>query len=618
MQYASQMSADRIVYCLERVSDYRDFERLCSAILAGTDYPGIDPLGGTGDGGRDAIIRTDFSGRRIVFAYTVRGDWDSKLKSDCKRVKELGHNPSVFVFVCTEALSAAEKDRANDLVSKNYGWTLDLYDLERLRVQLVSPQRHLIAQHPSIFTPPFFPQSGGQSLAESRDTVLIDHVDADHALATWLSRRLTLAGFRTWCRGTAPMAGEDPDNSVRKLIELRGCQYLPVVSEASLADGLFLERCALAAAKESFVLPCSRTSGSDPRLPSRMKSIATADFAGSWNDGIAQVLARLATLGIRPDLEGDLGKQIALRDYLPSRVTIAKPEPVYANMFPLQLPAAMLIHDLTRPLTESETAELRGRWAFVNLSPERLVSFSPHPAGFLPLRDHRQHAEFSWADSPHREGKPSEDLAKELVRRSLELVCIQKGLKYCDDRKVFYFPEREDGEWNQPYRHVDGRTTRVQLTGERNRTRGDTLQTTLYQLAPRFRPQREADGTWNVVLNIYVRVTDVNGKPYEFKEITRRRKAVTKSWWNNHFLARMLGIIQALETRTGYIEVGEGKRAVVVDTAPLCWQCPIGLDVEALSRQADLGEELAGYRTRDDEESDDEDAASTATEGPAA
>ena len=47
------MSADRITYCLERVSSYRDFERLCSGLLAGTDYPGIDPLGGTGDGGRD-------------------------------------------------------------------------------------------------------------------------------------------------------------------------------------------------------------------------------------------------------------------------------------------------------------------------------------------------------------------------------------------------------------------------------------------------------------------------------------------------------------------------------------------------------------------------------------
>ena len=611
------MSADRIVYCLERVSDYRDFERLCSALLAGTDYPGIDPLGGTGDEGRDAIIRTDASGRRIVFAYTVRGDWLTKLKSDCNRVQERQHNPNVVVFVCTEALSAADKDKAHELLAKTYGWTLDLYDLERLRVQLVGPQRHLLAQHPSIFTPPFFPQSGGQSLAESRDTILIDHVDADHALATWLSRRLTLAGYRTWCRGTAPVAGENPDDSVRKLIDLRGCQYLPVLSSASLNDALLLERCALAAAKDSFVLPCSCAVAPDSRLPSRMRSVAPADFSSSWKAGLTQVLLRLSALGIRPSLEGDLGKQIALRDYLPSRVTVAKPEPVFANMFALQLPSAMLIHDLSRALKEAEREELRTRWAFAELSPDRLVSFTPHPQGCLPLRSNH-HPEFSWADIAQRDSKKTEDLAKELVSRSLNLICLQKGLKYCPDREVFYFPERDDGEWSQPFRHVDGRTTRVQLTGERTRTRGDDVQTSLYQLAPKFRPQRDFDGAWNVVLNIYVRVTDAEGKPYELKEITRRRKAVTRGWWNNHFLARMLGIIQALETSVGRIEMGEGKRAVVLDTAPLSWQCPVGLDVTALSGQADLGEELAAYRTRDDEETDEADSTPAATEGSAA
>jgi hypothetical protein len=552
-----------------------------------------------------------------VFAYTVRGDWEVKLKSDCKRVQTLNHNPTVLVFVCTEALNAVDKDRAHEQVERQFGWKLDLYDLERLRVQLVSPQRHLLAQHPSIFTPPFFAQVGGHSTAESRDTILIDHVDADHALATWLSRRLTLSGYRTWCRGTAPMAGEDPDASVRKLMEVRGCQYLPVVSDTSLSEALFLERCALAAAKESFALPCSCAQGSATRLPSRMKSLAAANFAASWNEGLAQVLARLSSLGIEPNLEGNLGKQIALRDYLPTRVTVAKPEPVYANMFALSLPSAMLITDLSRALSEAETAELRRQWAFVELSPGRLVSFSPHPPGGLPLRDHRQHQEFSWADASYRDGKPTEDLAKELARRGLEMICLQKGLKFCEDRNVFYFPA-EGSEWNQAYRHVDGRQTRVQLTGERNKKRGDTVQTSLYQLAPRFRPQLEEDGSWVVVLNVYIRVTDVDGKPYELKEIGRRRKAVTKSWWNNQFLARMLGVIQALETRQGYIEVGEGKRAVLLDTSPLCWQCPVGLDVEALSRQADLGAELAEYRTRDDDEEEEPDTSAPATEAPTA
>lgn len=489
------MSADRIIYCLERLSDYRDFERLCSALLAGTDYPGIEPLGGTGDGGRDAIIRTDESGRRIVFAYTVRADWRNKLKGDCTRVREKQHNPEVFVYVCTSALNASEKDAAHALVETEFGWKLDLYDIERLRVQLVGPQRHLIAQHPGIFTPMFFPQAGGQSLSESKDTILIDHVDEDHALATWLSRRLTLEGYRTWCRGTAPLAGENPDDSVRKLMELRAIQYLPVVSQASLADQLFLERCAMASSKDSFVLPCSCVDGTDPRLPSRLKLLSPARFSVSWKTGLEQALSWLASVGSTPKLESEQGRQIALRDYLPTRVTVARPEPVVANVFPLRLPVSMLLYDLTRSLSKDEVDSLRKRWAFIELTAYRLVAFTPPPDGAIPAAKALRTPEFLWTDIPERDGKKTEDLAKELARRSLEVVAVQQGLQYCGDREVFYFPERDGRDWNQAFEHIDGRQTHVRLTGMRTKGWGDRASKFKYQLSPRFRPQRDVDGT---------------------------------------------------------------------------------------------------------------------------
>lgn len=609
------MSADRIIYCLERLSDYRDFERLCSAMLAGGDYPGIEPLGGTGDGGRDAIIRVDESGRRIVFAYTVRTDWRTKLRGDCARVRDRKHNPDVFVFACTEALDASDKDAAHELVRKEFGWRLDLYDIERLRVQLVGPQRYLVAQHPSIFTPTFFPQAGGQSLAESKDTILIDHVDADHALATWLSRRLTLEGYRTWCRGTAPLAGENPDDSVRRLIDLRAIQYLPVLSTASLSDQLFLERCALASSRDGFVLPCSCTLEVDPRLPSRLKPLSAASFSDSWKTGLGQVLSRLTIVGDVPKLEVGKGRQIALRDYLPTRVTVAKPEPVVANVFPLRLPATMLLYDLTRSLSADEVANLRKRWAFIELNAYRLVAFTPPPEGSISTAKTARTPEFLWTDIPERDGKKTEDLAKELTWRSLEVASLERGLQYCTDRKVFYFPEPEGRHWNQAFRHIDGRETHVQLTGMRTKGWGERASKFRYQLSPRFRPQRDFDGTWNVVLNIYIRCTDEEGKVYEGKEIGRRRKVVTKTWWNKDWLARLLGVVQALQSEPGRIQVGEGKRALVMDSVPLSWECPVGLDVQALSGIADLGEELAGYRTRDD--GDDEDAVPSVEESSA-
>lgn len=89
---------------------------------------------------------------------------------------------------------------------------------------------------------------------------------------------------------------------------------------------------------------------------------------------------------------------------------------------------------------------------------------------------------------------------------------------------------------------------------------------------------------------------------FEGKEIGRRRKAVSKSWWNKEWLARLLGVVQALQTSEGQIEVGEGHRAVMMQTKPLSWECPVGLDVLALSGVSDIGEEIAQCRAREDED----------------
>lgn len=601
------MSADRIIYCLERLSDYRDFERLCSALLAGLGYPQLDPLGGTGDKGRDAVIRKDDAGRSIVFAYTVREDWRVKLKGDCNRINDVGHALDTLVFVCTEALSASDKDWAIAMVKETFGWALDLFDLERLRMQLVGPQKHLLAHHPSIFSPPFFAQKGGHSLVESRDTIVIDHVDADHALATWLARRLSLEGYLTWCRGTAPLAGENPDDTIRALLELRAVQYLPVLSSASLNDDVFMERCVIAGAKQDFVIPCHGGEIGDARIPTKLSKVSPAAFNPSWMTGLSQTQQKLKSLGISPRLDTSRGRSIALADYLPMRVTIARPEPVFANIFELSLPKVLKVFELRNACDDDELEEMRKTWACVRLGTHKLAAFTDPPVSLKVLN----RTQSLWEDIPEKEGVKTLNIVKELARRSLELACMNKGLLYCPDRRVFYFPRREKGEWNQPIRHVDGRKTTVQLTGERTKGWGERASPFLYQLAPLFTPQRDPDGSWNMLVKVYIRVTTTEGAMFEKKEIGRRRKIVSKGWWNNLWLPRLLGVVQALETAEGVVRVGSGNSAVVMLTSPLTWQCPVGLDVTGLSGSYDMGEELAEYRTRDDD--DDE----TAMEGSA-
>ena len=152
------MAADPIITCLERLTDYRQFERLCCALLSDAGYPRIEPLGGTGDDGRDAILRDDGQGNVIVFAFAVRQDWFRKLKSDSSRVAETQTGITKLVYACTSRLSASEKDNAFDYIRATYGWYLDLIDQEGLRTLLVH-RAYLIAHHPSIFDPRYFPSA---------------------------------------------------------------------------------------------------------------------------------------------------------------------------------------------------------------------------------------------------------------------------------------------------------------------------------------------------------------------------------------------------------------------------------------------------------------------------
>jgi hypothetical protein len=184
------------------------------------------------------------------------------------------------------------------------------------------------------------------------------------------------------------------------------------------------------------------------------------------------------------------------------------------------------------------------------------------------------------------------------------VACAQKGLQFCVDRNVFYYPKPTTGEWNQTIRHVDGRSTTVYLTGERTKRLGQRDTTFRYQLAPKFFAGHDPDGSWNVVVRIYIRVTTAEGVLFEGKDISRHRKRVTRSWWNQQWLPRLLGVVQALQTSEGVIEVGEAGREVQMQTKPLSWQCPVGLDVVPLSALPDIGEELAESRAREDDDQD--------------
>src|SRR5262249_8304496 len=214
--------ADLIIYCLERVTDYDQFERLCHDVMAAEGYSAIEPLGGMKDKGRDAIhVDRHDPSNVTIFAYSVREDWRAKLDENCTKIRNHGHACRRLAFLCTASFTATERDNAIAHVRDTFGWELNLYGLERLRVLLATVHRQVIANHPQIFSPPFFPQAGGLTVVQSPDYLVIDYADSDEALATWLARRLNLEGYQVWCRSIAPVGGSSLNAIIETLLRTR-------------------------------------------------------------------------------------------------------------------------------------------------------------------------------------------------------------------------------------------------------------------------------------------------------------------------------------------------------------------------------------------------------------
>ena len=594
------MSADPILYCLERLTDYHQFERLASDLMAGTDYPGIEPLGGTADGGRDALYIDRSKDHTTVFAYSVRSDWSAKLQEDCRRIAETKSQADTIVFVSTHVISTRRKEQTAEDIKKRYGWSVVYYDVERIRVLLTGPLRSLVGHHPAIFVSPWFDRRGGELVThEQHDLVLIDHLPVDRAFAGWLFSRLSAAGYSVWCHSLAPLAGEDADASIRTLIQQRAVRYLPVLSQKSVYDPDFRSRIAIATADANRTVPCWLNDLSSCDFDSQLAAIVPARFDVSWKTGLESISRYLHGRGFGKPLEGDRGRVIALNAYRTENLLSPKPERVFANVFPVECPEALLVYELDRENVDLSPL-IERQWAYVRRG-TFIFSFS-NPPDTLRL-SHEMPLQYAWRHYSHRFGVRSEDLVKHLVKRSLFVACYQAGFQWCSDRHAFFLDE--EPRQRHAYQHVDGTYTHVSFTGERTWRSGDHPSKFVFQIGPVFRVSFDDEGSIWLTVRFYLRLTDRHGALLDKKMIPSRRKRVTRTWWNRQWLQRTLGLMQFIAGKGpdihSHIIIGNGRQAVDVAVAPLTWECPVSIDVKALDRVGDYQAELAAAQEVSDD-----------------
>jgi len=591
------MAADPIVICLQNLTDYNQFERLCHDLMALQGYTKIEPLGGSQDKGRDAVHSDSSTQQATVFAYSVREDWRVKLREDAKRIKKHGHPCHTLVFLCTSEFTSTERDEAVAEVKRDFGWDLELYGVERFRTLLVGPHVRLISQHPQIFTPTLVRPI--VSPDAPRTVLIVDHHADDSPFAVWLGRKLTILGYDVWCRGVSPTGGAPWADQVENLLGTTAFRLLAIISPSGAADSDLTFRRGLAAAT-TILLPILASEVQKSALDSKTQGSEFVDFTKGWAAGLVSLTKNLEKFSC-PKEVGALPNSF-FESLSPPDILGSEPEIICSNRFRITAVPGWVRRLVTdKEVSLEDFKEFRTKWACRRVDPNRFLSFSAPPADLQEKYVFRPVPGVSWENMSEIDGIPVRSVVPELIRKSVEVHYSRLGLKYCENRHLLYYSEGLFQSDRLPVTKLDGSKTAIGCVGQRKYWTPKLSTNYKYFLAPVFSVHRVGE-SYMLIVRPRVRLTDEGGVPLVGRMVNSRRKHLCKNWWNDDWLHRILGVVQ-FGAVNGVISIGsDDAERLTIDATPEMWSVTPSINDEALNRNEEDREEALAYLTEEDEE----------------
>jgi len=151
---------NQILWSLDNEIQPRDFERLCVDLLGREGYHHIEPGGGIKDKGRDAEIRfwNGASDQRsvVAFQFSLEKEWERKRKlfNDAKKIADSCPKVVEMIFVTSQKVTGAKKDKLREEFKSKFGWELTIYDREWLRHRLSEFHQDLAKKYLGLDMPP--------------------------------------------------------------------------------------------------------------------------------------------------------------------------------------------------------------------------------------------------------------------------------------------------------------------------------------------------------------------------------------------------------------------------------------------------------------------------------
>ena len=579
------MGANVTIYCLENLTDYLEFERLCHDLLSLSGYSGIEPLGGFSDKGRDAI-HVNKAKETTIFAYSVREDWRAKLSEDASKISGHGHTCDVLAFVTDAKFSAGARDEAVATIHEKFGWKLDLYGAERLRVLLDAEHPHVKVAHPHIFPPDLLALQNTRNAIKERNYIFISASADDVALATWLTQKLTAEGYLVWYEKFKLLGGENYFADIDKALKNQTFCVVSLYSRASLSNPDLTRQRNLALSisddrNVDFLIPLRIDDISESQLDYRTRALYFIPFENSWAMGLVQLLAKLNSINCPKLLTN--GLKVITNIYSGQDVLSKQTEVLFSNTLSIDnLPENIKLFKPEKEIPSEDYIQLRNDWSYRQKG-NLFISFHHPPAKIIEQYSLKTVGSFSWRLKSKIEGIDTHNLVSELIRKALLVKCYAKGMEYCSVSNLYYFPIGLLDNERLNYTRTDGLKTYVKATGKRKFWKPTGSEFYHYHLAPDFYIVQDLYDDFVALIRVRIRLTDNENSPLTGKIVNSRRKHLCRDWWNNDWLNRILAICKFLSDDDGSIRLGESsKEQIVVSAQPFSAISPVSINEDVL------------------------------------
>jgi hypothetical protein len=424
-----------------------------------------------------------------------------------------------------------------------------------------------------------------------RRVVFLNHANPeDNTFVLWLGARLAAAGYFVWSDLLQLVGGERFWNNINDAIRQHSAVFLPILSNASIdpaKEGVHNEIAIATAVRrehklDNFVVPLRLQT--IPEIPAQLIQLNYIDFSANWADGLAQLLDRLEKSNVpkhdRPEVSAM--RAWAARYAALSGSTVQQTEILQSNWFPIQsLPSHINFYgtpvakDLWDRTMDSMPFPCRAFYRLmVTFAPLDVVQEATGPDIPVTL-EYSIPTETFLSGGPHDgpgiKSFDARNFVTDLIRQAWETFAAARGLK-CHSMAVgdcWYVPEGLLDKDKVRFRDADGKAKWRAMIGVRGKRRirwhyGISVRPTL------------ADPYRLVVRSHAVFSEDTKSLVTDGKRALRLRKWLCKSWWNDDFRDRLLGLLAFLSDGQPTIQLPlGGDVCATVAAAPLTFQSPV-------------------------------------------